>query len=155
MKRIGLIALLTGAFLIGNAREASAQHSLGINAGYNLDAEEFFMGGQFRYDASGLPVILNPSLETYFIDDFSWLQIDLNALYPFGVRNTTFTPYAGAGLGIDYVKPDGGDSNTDAGLNLLFGAEWGMSRMRPFTEARIDVDGEVGVSLRGGLLIGL
>jgi hypothetical protein len=154
MKRFTLIALLSAVCLWTGIRDASAQHSVGINAGYNLDAKEFFLGGQARFAPASLPVILNPSIETYFVD-FTWLQIDINALYPFGSRNTTFTPYAGAGLGINYVKPEGGDGDTDAGLNLLFGAEWGMSRLRPFTEARIVVDGEVGVGLRGGLLIGL
>lgn len=153
MKRLAPAALLS-AFLLWSASDASAQHSLGINAGYNIDAEEFFMGGQARFAPAALPVLLNPSIETYFLD-FTWLQIDLNALYPFDTRNTTFTPYAGAGLGITYVKPDGGDGDTDAGLNFIFGAEWGMNRLRPFTEARIVVDREVGVGLRGGLLIGL
>lgn len=150
LTRITFILVMLGGL---SARDASAQHSVGINVGYNLDAEEFFLGGQLRFAPAGLPVILNPSVETYFVDN-TWLQIDVNALYPFGVRNTTFTPYAGAGLGLDYVNFDAGGSNTDAGLNLLFGAEWGMGRMRPFTEARIHVDGEVGVGLRGGLLIG-
>ncbi len=155
MKRFALVTLIVAVAVAADVGDASAQHSVGINAGYNLDAERFFLGGQFRYAPAGLPVILNPSVETYFIDDFTWLQLDVNALYPFGVRNTTFTPYAGAGLGVDYTKPENGDASTDAGLNLLFGAEWGMGRLRPFTEARIHVDGDVGVALRGGILIGL
>lgn len=154
MKRFALIALISAVALALEVPEASAQHSVGINAGYNLDAEEFFLGGQARFAPTALPVIINPSVETYFVD-FTWLQIDVNALYPFGSRNTTFTPYAGAGLGINYQNAEGAESNTDAGLNLLFGAEWGMGRLRPFTEARIGVDSDVGVAVRGGLLIGL
>lgn len=154
MKRLALLTLLFALVGTPGIRDASAQHSVGVNAGYNLDAEEFFLGGQLRFAPAALPVIVNPSVETYFVDD-TWLQIDVNVLYPFGVQNTTFTPYAGAGLGIDYVNADARGSDTDAGLNLLFGAEWGMSRLRPFTEARIHVDNEVQVGLRGGLLIGL
>lgn len=154
MKRFALITLIFAVVIAEDVTDASAQHSVGINAGYNLDAEEFFAGGQVRLAPPVLPIILNPSVETYFIDNFTRLQIDLNALYPFGVRNTMFTPYSGAGLGIDYTKPEGGDGNTNAGLNLLFGAEWGMGRLQPFTEARLHVDREVEVALRGGLLIG-
>lgn len=154
MTRITLLALFFAASLCG-IQEADAQSSLGVNAGYNLDEQEFFIGGQFRYAPASLPIIFNPSLETYLIDDQTWLRIDVNALYPFGVRNTTFTPYAGAGLGIDYRNFDVGDSQTDAGLNLIFGAEFGMARLRPFAEARIEVGDGTPISLRGGLLLGL
>lgn len=155
MKRLEMFIVLLAVFLAADVHETAAQNSVGINAGYNIDAEEFFMGGQFRYAPAALPVVLNPSVETYFIDGMTWLQIDANALYLFGVNNTTFTPYAGAGLGIGYRKVGGGDGNTAAGLNLLFGAEWGMARIRPFTEARMHVDGDVGVGVRGGVLVGL
>lgn len=137
------------------ADEISAQNSIGANVGYNFDAEELFLGGQFRFAPAALPVMINPSLETYFIDGATWLRFDINALYPFGVRNTTFTPYAGAGLGLNFINPDIGDSETDAMLNLVFGAEFGMARIRPFGEARIDVGDGTGASLRGGVLVGL
>lgn len=137
------------------ARDASAQTSIGANVGYNLDAEEFFAGGQARLGLGGLPVIINPSIETYFVENLTWLQIDLNALYPFGVNNTTFTPYAGAGIGINYFKPENLDGSTDAGLNLIAGATFGFSRLRPFAEARINFDDGTNVGIRGGVLFGL
>ncbi len=154
MKKIIFITAILALTAFGT-REASAQNSVGINVGYNLDAEEIFAGGQGRIGLPGFPVILNPSLETYFIDDFTWLQIDVNALYPFGVSNVAFTPYAGAGLGVNYIKPENRDSRTDAGLNLIAGANFGFGRLRPFAEARINIDDGTNVGLRGGLLIGL
>lgn len=154
MKRIVLISLFLAAISIG-VENAAAQNSVGVNVGYNLDAEEFFAGGQARVVFGGLPVIINPSIETYFIENLTWLQIDINALYPFGGSNTTFTPYAGAGLGINFLKPENFDSQTDAGLNLIAGAAFGFSRLRPFAEARINIDDGTNVSLRGGLLIGI
>lgn len=153
-KKITCITALLAITIVG-IQEAKAQNSLGINVGYNIEAEEIFAGGQARFGIPGFPVIVNPSLETYFIDDFTWLQIDVNALYPFGVDNVAFTPYAGAGLGVNYVKPENLDSRTDAGLNLIAGANFGFGRMRPFAEARINLDDGTNVGVRGGLLIGL
>lgn len=154
MKRLLLISMFL-AVMSFTIRDAAAQTNLGVNVGYNLEAEEFFAGGQARLGLGGLPVIINPSNETYFIDNVTWLQIDLNALYPFGVDNTTFTPYAGAGIGINYIKPENLDSRTDAGLNLIAGATFGFSRLRPFAEARINFDDGTNVGIRGGVLFGL
>jgi opacity protein-like surface antigen len=151
-----LIAAILATIAIGG-REASAQNanSIGVNVGYNLEAEELFAGGQARFALPAFPVMINPSLETYFIEDVTWLQIDLNVLYPFGTNNTTFTPYAGAGLGVNYVKPENLDSRTDAGLNFIAGANFGFGRLQPFAEARINLDDGTNVGLRGGLLIGI
>ena len=154
MKQLILVFMFLAVISL-TARDAAAQASIGANVGYNLDAEEFFAGGQARFGLGAFPVIINPSIETYFIDNLTWLQIDLNALYPFGVNNTAFTPYAGAGIGINYFKPENLDSSTDAGLNLIAGAVFGFNRLRPFAEARINFDGDTNVGIRGGVLFGL
>lgn len=156
MNRYMLIAAILATFSFG-ARETLAQNtnSVGVNVGYNLEAEELFAGGQARFALPTFPVIINPSLETYFIEDVTWLQIDLNVLYPFGTNNTTFTPYAGAGLGVNYLKAEDLDSRTEAGLNLIAGANFGFGRLRPFAEARINLDDGTNVGIRGGLLIGI
>lgn len=154
MKIITCFAAIFVVVLLGS-HETFAQNRVGINVGYNLEAEEIFAGGQLRFGLPGFPVTVNPSLETYFIEDVTWLQIDVNALYLFGVNNVAFTPYAGAGLGVNYVKPENLDSRTDAGLNLIAGANFGFGRLSPFAEARINIDDGTNVGLRGGLLIGL
>jgi opacity protein-like surface antigen len=148
--------LIAAALMVASlgTNEASAQNQLGVNVGYNIDAERFFAGGQFRFAPPALPVVINPSLETYFIEDLTLLQIDVNALYPFGTNNTTFTPYAGAGIGIGYANNED-DSSTSAGLNLIAGASFGFGRLQPFAEARINFDDGTNVGLRGGLLFGI
>lgn len=151
MKKLAILSVVFAAFFTINANDAAAQNSLGVNVGYNLENEEFFAGGQFRFTTPALPVTINPSIETYFIDNVTWLQIDVNALYHIGREYTTaFTPYVGAGLGIDAVE-----GNTDAGLNLVAGADLGMSRIRPFAEARININDGTNVGVRGGVLFSL
>lgn len=154
MKRTLLIALFSIA-LLGGLQSATAQNSIGANVGYNFEYEEWFLGGQFRFAPATLPVVINPSLETYFQDNATWLRFDLNGLYMFGVNNMTFTPYAGGGLGIDYFNPELGDGDTNAMLNLVFGANFGMGQLRPFAEARVGIGDVTEAALRGGLLIGI
>lgn len=148
MKKLAILAFLFAGFIGLGGKEAAAQNSFGVNVGYNLDAEEFFAGAQARFGTPSIPIVINPSIETYFIDNVTWLQIDVNALYHIGRDyTTTFTPYFGAGLGIDAIE-----GNTDAGLNLIAGADFGKGRMRPFTEARININDGTNVGVRGGLL---
>lgn len=151
MKRSLLIAVFSTALLAG-VQTASAQNSVGANVGYDFDLEEFFAGGQLRFAPATLPIVINPSLETYFQENVTRLRLDLNGLYMFGVDNVTFTPYAGGGLGVEYANPDVGDSVTNAMLNLIFGANFGMGQLRPFAEARIGVGDGTRAALRGGLL---
>jgi hypothetical protein len=164
MKRATILSLFALTLLL-STRETAAQNAvdnsaaydkaIGANVGYDIDADRVFAGAQFRFAPSAFPIIINPSIETFFVDGLTWWHFDLNALYPFGVDNTTFTPYAGAGLGLDYIKVDNFDGNTDAGLNLLFGANLGMGRIQPFGETRIRVGDGIGVAVRGGLLFGI
>lgn len=154
MNRFLRVALF-GILLLFGVQSASAQSSIGANVGYNFQYDEFFAGGQARFSPATLPVVINPSLETYFQDNVTWLRFDLNALYMFGVDNTTFTPYAGGGLGLDYFNPEMGDSDTNPMLNLVFGANFGMGQLRPFAEARIGIADETEAAIRGGLLVGI
>lgn len=158
MKKIVILSFILAAFLAVDMRDAAAQNRIGVNAGYHLDAERWFVGGQFRFTPATLPVTINPSVE-YFLDvpGGSMWELDVNALYHIGrAYTTTFTPYFGGGLGVLFASPERGDSETDFGLNLVAGADFGSSRIQPFVEARIQVmNGEVPVSVRGGVLFGL
>jgi len=158
MKKTAILALILGAFLAAPTPDAAAQVRLGANVGYNLDNEHWFVGGQLRYGMPTFPITLNPSVEFYLdTPGFSLWELDVNGLYHIGRGyTTTFTPYFGAGLGVLYANPEAGDSNTDLGLNLVAGADFGMGSLQPFVEARIQVmDGATPVSVRGGILFGL
>ena len=48
-----LFALLLSA---GLYQEATAQFAIGPHAGFNLDAEELYIGANFRFDIAGLEV---------------------------------------------------------------------------------------------------
>lgn len=161
---------------------SSAQFRLGAQGGYNLDAfndngvEEgvLFLGGQAQFGLGSIPLILSPSVDYFFngIDDVTVFQFNADALLTFGVDNTVFTPYAGAGLAVTRVSLDAdvpllGDlisgEETNYGLNLIGGAMFGEGPVQPFIQARITLgdhlayindDGEKGpgYALMAGLL---
>ena len=169
----------------GLAQDAQAQFSIGAYTGYNLDApsEDGFeegalvVGGQARFQLPGVPLILNPAAEYVAtgIENASVWQFDANVLYPFGVSNAVFTPYAGLGLGVTRVSFDEDASvlalnrlgdETDYGLNIIGGATFGMGPIQPFAQARItlgehtaflneDGEGGPGYALTGGVLFKL
>lgn len=170
---LSFILVLLGLASLQNTR---AQVSLQIGPHIGLDTGDagdlggdFFIGGDARLGIAGLPVILNPSFDYYFIDeatisgttiDRSLYTIDFNALYELGASNTVvFTPYAGAGIGILNFSTDPDQPNVadgaDVGLNLIAGARFQFTVIKPFVQAKIKVGGDYNLfGVMGGLLIG-
>ena len=145
----------------GTAMDAQAQFQLGVRGGYDLEVEDPLLGVEARFGLNNpsFPLIIAPAFDYYFIDadDASFYHLDLNVLYPFGINNQSFTPYAGAGLGIGFWDPgENFDSQSDLGLNIVGGAVFGFGQIRPFAQARLKVGGDIDlVTLQGGVLFAL
>jgi len=162
MTRLTLV--LTSLFLmIGlagpQASQAQVDFRLGPRIGADFgDVEDPFIGADARIDTPALPVTINPAFDLYFRDQGSFFAISGNALYTFGFNNPVFDPYAGGGLGI-YRSSLNDNSNTDLGLNFLFGAEFDVGGVSPFAEAQVTPIFSEGDStlftLKGGVLFNL
>ena len=170
MKSLSLLAVLLALVVAIHPQQAHAQPTVevGPRVGLDLgDIEEGFIGADARIATEALPVLINPAVDFYFVDsgvegvDQSIFAIDINALYPFGVDNQAFTPYAGGGLGIVRSSVDvdagafgsTGESTTDVGLNLVGGAVFQAGTLKPFAQAKINVGGDVTLfNVMGGLL---
>lgn len=150
MKKTLFLSLLLAGVLAFPAR---AQTSFGFHGGYDLDFEEFLIGGQARFGLGTLPLQFQPGLDFFFADRGTLLQFDGNFLYPIsGGPGEPFTPYAGAGLGVAY-RSVGDFDDTSAGLNLLAGANFNSAtRIRPFIQARLTVGDGTRVGVMGGIL---
>lgn len=170
MKRL---TVLTAALLLVFSLPAEAQEEsvaigprIGIDVG---DVEEVFIGADARFSSEDFRLILNPTFDYYFTDDpVSFWSLSANALYPFGVEEVedrTFTPYAGAGVGIYRTSVEGdvtagpfNASTTDLGLNFKFGAIVPGGAVAPFAEAQyspVFADNNFSIfSIKGGLLFG-
>lgn len=119
----------------------------------------FAIGADVRLRTPALPVQGNGSFDFYFADDpWTIWSIDLNAVYPFGVDNEVFTPYAGAGLGITQFSADSDAlDNTDIGINIVGGAEFETGgSVTPFVQLQATLAGDVDrLGVTGGLLFNL
>jgi hypothetical protein len=162
MNRLTLIAASL-VLLIGLAGPQASQAQVDLRLGPRIgldfgDVEEPFIGADARIDTPALPVTINPTFDLYFVDPGSFFSISGNALYMFGFNNQVFDPYAGAGLGI-YRSSVNDNSNTDLGLNFLFGAEFDVGGVSPFAEAQVTpIFNEASptiFSLKGGVLFNL
>lgn len=95
------------------------------------------------------------------IEGYNYFEVNANALYSLPLAGITgFRPYVGGGLNIargslDIDLPEGlGDisaSDTELGLNLIGGAEFGIGRIRPFAELRAQIAGGEQFVLTGGI----
>ena len=161
ISRLTVVLALAFAFALPLESEAQTQFAVGPRIGIDAgDIEEVFIGADARISSPSLPVVVNPTFDYYFTpDNLTFWGLSGNALYPFGVNNESFTPYAGAGLGVYRQSVDtqlGSASTTDLGLNLLFGLEFPLESVRPFAEAQFTpVFGDSSYNLftvKGGLL---
>lgn len=132
---------------------ASAQSRFGVGAGYDFDSEAPLVSAQVRTGRMAtVPIRLNPNLDVYFPgNSVTALQFNVNALYDFGIANASFTPYAGIGLGVGYIKA-GGKSDTDPGANFVFGAEFNAPAMRPYLQLQVTTTNAAGAAIAAGLL---
>jgi opacity protein-like surface antigen len=152
------IPALAMLMLIGSTKSADAQaFEIGPRIGYEVDAwDALSVGADARLAMGALPVRVNPYFDYYLTDDIgnrstSLVQLGLNALYEFGVANQAFTPYAGAGLAVTRWN-NGITTDTNPGLNLIFGSKFGFGSVRPFVQADITVGDRDFFNVRGGVL---
>lgn len=164
------LLLLLALSAAPNDARAQAVIEVGPRVGYEIDDfEALTIGADVRVSTVTLPFQVNGTFDYYFADelagtDLNVFQITGNALYEFGINNQLFTPYAGPGLSItrvsfDSALPDDSDfsaSDTDLGLNLVGGAEFGVRNLKAFAQASFVVGGSFEpVNITGGVLFGI
>ena len=129
---------------------ASAQSRFEVGAGYDFDREAAFIGAGVRAPMRSFPITLAPHADFYFRDNVTDFQGNLDGLYSFPAP--TFTPYIGAGLALQYFKVKSFDSDVNAGLNLLAGAEFQTTRLRPYLQMRATINDGTTIGLGAGVI---
>ena len=110
--------------LAGWASPALAQGP-GVRAGVSVDPDQFYVGGHFETEEIIDQLYLRPNLEVGFGDDVTTLALNIEAIYKIPLKNRRGTSfYAGGGPAIVVYDRDRG-SDTEGGLNLLAGLEFG------------------------------
>ena len=166
MKRFAVLTAVS--LFLAVAFPLTAQAQMESESGFKIgpratidvgDIEEFAIGGDVRYDLSesaNAPIQLSGAFDFYFpegnADIFSF---DINGHYVFPTEGT-FSPYAGAGIGITSIDLGALGSTTDTGLNLVGGAEFDTGSFQPFIQGQFTVRGDFDrFAITGGILFAL
>ncbi|MCZ6917122.1 MAG: hypothetical protein O7I93_10125 [Gemmatimonadetes bacterium] len=140
---------------------AQAQWRLGTHAGYDVDVADFLIGANAQFTVpgaaiSGVPLQFSPGFDFYpgVGDGVSYWIVDLDAHYPIQARGVQ--PFVGGGLYMSRASVDAGTlgsfSDTNVGLNLIGGAEFGSHDViRPYAEGRFRVGSGSTFIIKGGL----
>ena len=117
---------IAGLGLLLMAAPASAQGA-GARAGLSVDPDQFYLGGHYESGPIIDRVHFRPNLEIGFGDDLTTLAVNVEGIYKIGTSGA-LSFYAGGGPAINIFSFDDDvfgdiDSETEAGLNVLFGAE--------------------------------
>jgi hypothetical protein len=131
----GLSFLL--ALSIFSAVPAEAQDA-GVRGGISIDPDQFYFGGHIETGALIDRLHFRPNVEVGFGDDIMLIGVNMEFVYKFPARRG-WNVYAGGGPALNiYTFEDTDDSETEAGLNILIGAEQSGGLMFEFKIGAID-----------------
>ena len=142
------IATVVLALLLASAAPAGSRDMFGVRTGFYTDVDEPFIGIEGLFGL-GNHVYLNPNFEYVFTEDPHYMTFNADFHYDFPTRSRAYV-WAGAGLGVLYTNPEVGDSNTDVGLNLLFGVGL-KGHVVPYVQGKVIVSEDTAFVLGVGL----
>ena len=116
---IGLSFLL--CLVLFSPSPAAAQDG-GIRGGISVDPDQFYFGGHLETSPLINRLYFRPNVEVGIGDDLMLIAANMEFVYKF-TRSRALNLYAGAGPALNIFMVDGGDSDTEAGFNILVGAE--------------------------------
>jgi hypothetical protein len=130
------IATVALVLVLASVAPARARDMFGVRTGFYTDVDKPFIGIEGLFGV-GHSIYFNPNFEYVFQDEPKYMTFNLDFHYDFHTRSRAYV-WAGAGLGVLYTDPDVGDSNTDLGLNLLFGVGL-KGNVVPYVQAKVVV----------------
>ena len=128
--RVSVNRWLAGlSFLLGvvlfSSTPALAQDP-GIRGGISIDPDQFYFGGHLETSPLVDRLYFRPNLEVGIGDELTLIGVNMEFVYKF-TRNRPLNLYAGAGPALNILMFDDAagdnDSDTEAGFNILVGAE--------------------------------
>lgn len=140
--RHAMARLVTGlSVLLGvvvfSSTPAVAQDA-GVRAGISVDPDQFYFGGHIETSPLVDRLHFRPNLEVGFGDDIVLIAANMEFVYKFP-RRWEWGLYAGAGPALNvFTFDDRDDSETEAGFNILIGAENSRGLFFEFKVGAID-----------------
>jgi hypothetical protein len=122
--------------------------SYGLRGGINLNPDQFNFGAHLDAGRLTSRLRFQPSFELGMGNGVLLLANNLDAHYLFSAKS--FRPYAGGGLGINFVDVTNGMGSSDGLdiepiLNLVGGAEWGAPRSGSRAFRRYLIEARIGM----------
>jgi hypothetical protein len=112
--------------LVTVAAPAAAQGP-GVRGGVSVDPDQVYFGGHYETSALVDRLHFKPNIEVGLGDDLVTTALNMEFVYKFPSRSQWLL-YAGGGPAVNFYswdddQPGGGDTETEGGLNFLFGVE--------------------------------
>jgi len=129
---IVFIALLGGAAFAAEEEPSSSggtrtsefgYRGWGVRAGLADTPDQFLIGAQVDLGYFHPHIRFRPDVELGFGDDVTTVVFTAPAHYLFRV-DTSFQPYAGAGVAVGFFDRDNGGNDFEIGLKATGGLEW-------------------------------
>ena len=123
--------LFRGALLALLPTAAFAQQpvlgGIGPHVGFGVGPEQILLGGQAIIGEIAPSLTFDPGVDLGFGDNETVVSMNFDLHYHFAINNSTWRPYAGAGVAVHFVQFDAppgvrDDSDTDVGGDLILGA---------------------------------
>ena len=145
VSRRNVLFLLALALLLIPVGHARAYTSAGLHGGFSSGPDQFVIGPHLNLSAVGDNLYIVPSGELGLGDNLLTLAFNGDLQYRFVVHRSKVRPYAGGGLSVFFVDPDGpGGSDTNLGANLLGGIFFGeMNRHPMFLDFKVGLTSEM------------
>jgi hypothetical protein len=122
--------ILVAVFLI--LAPAAFAAEFGVRAGRLDRADVNFVGAEMLFDLGLFNI--NPNIEYWDVDNVTEGTANLDLTWDFG--SSRVKPYVGAGVGLLYVDPDLGSSNTETLGNLIGGVQFDLDFLKPYAQAK-------------------
>jgi hypothetical protein len=120
MFRYRTLSLTLGLLFVLAATPAYAQLRPGVQGGLSVDPDQAFVGGHVQTDPLVDHLRFRPGIDIGFGDDVTLVAVNFDFTYTFP-SGRPWDFYVGGGPSVNYFDRDGG-SETETGLNFLFGA---------------------------------
>jgi hypothetical protein len=106
---------------------------LGLRAGRYNDAHENFVGADLLVDLGAIN--LDPNLEYSLADNVTSGSANIDVTVDIA-QIGSFRPYVGAGIGLSYLDPGTGATETDTLGNLIGGVALERTFLKPYAQVK-------------------
>ena len=116
-----VVSFVLAAFAFVALPSAAAAQGPGVRAGASVDPDQFYLGGHYETRPLVEQLYFRPNLEIGFGEDITAVGVNLEFVYKIPIDGP-WSLYAGGGPALN-IYSFNDESETDGGLNVLFGAE--------------------------------